>query len=183
MSTGAVAPSSKFLAREILRHWPKPKDGLIVEYGPGTGSFTKVVSERLDQQHYIGLELNPEFTKSLKGLFPHLDILEKSAADLPDVLDKKSLTAPHLIISGLPWANFNVELQKSILGSTVENLHEEGTFFNFCLCSCSQNEKAQAFKSLLGDHFNDVKVSKVVWRNVPPAVIYHCKNPIKKGKN
>jgi len=183
ISTGAVAPSSRFLAREILRYWPEDKKGLIVEYGPGTGAFTKVVDQKLNSENYVGLELNPDFTKNLNKFYPHLDILEKSAADLPEVIQSKSLPNPSLIISGLPWANFNPELQKSILGSTVENLDQEGTFSTFAYVHALKLKKAQAFKGLLQDHFSDVATSKVIWRNLPPAVIYHCRKPLKKGKS
>lgn len=183
VSTGAIAPSSRFLAKEILRYWPEDKNGLIVEYGPGTGSFTKVLADRLKEQHYLGLELNPEFTKKLKVIFPQLDIVEKSAADLPAELQAHSFDQPNLIISGLPWANFNRDLQTSILGSTAENLQENGTFSTFAYVHALKLKKAKAFKNLLHQHFDEVKVSPVVWKNIPPAVIYHCKKPIKKGKS
>lgn len=44
---GAVAPSSRFLAKEMLHGMELGSSKLVVEYGPGTGSFTGAIVAQL----------------------------------------------------------------------------------------------------------------------------------------
>jgi phosphatidylethanolamine/phosphatidyl-N-methylethanolamine N-methyltransferase len=175
LKTGAIAPSSPFLAREMLRFWPEGQGKLIVEFGPGTGAVTRAIDRKLIEQSYLGFELNPQFIKQLQKKLPHLDVCHRSASDLTAELLTRGLPKADLIVSGLPWSIFSDQLQNDILKATTKELQHDGTFSTFAYIHALKLKQAKAFSEKLHHHFNDVQISKVIWRNLPPAVIYHCK--------
>ena len=180
LKTGAIAPSSHYLANEMLKHWPQEKGQLVVEFGTGTGAITKKINERLEGQQFLGFELNRDFIDLLQKKWPHLDICPRSAADLMDELEKRQLEAADLIVSGLPWAFFPDHLQNAILAATAQGLAPNGVFSTFAYVHALRLKQARSFSEKLNLHFDKVQTSKVIWRNLPPAIIYHCSG--KRGR-
>ena len=174
LKTGAIAPSSPYLAKEMLRHWPQEVGQVVVEFGTGTGAITSLINERLQGQQFLGFELNPDFIALLQKKWPHLPIIPRSAADLLDEMSKRKIHGAHLIVSGLPWSIFSDNLQNSILSATAEALTTDGVFSTFAYVHALKLKQARAFTDKLTQHFEKVNTSKVIWRNLPPAIIYHC---------
>lgn len=175
LKTGALVPSSRYLAKEILRHFPDNQKKVVVEFGAGTGAITKRIQDRMDEQQYLGFELNTAFIHHVQKQLPAMEICPKSAESFKEELTKRNLDAPTLIVSGLPWALFPDELQESILSATLDGLEEGGVFSTFAYAHALKLKQARSFSEKLKKHFHEVKVSKVIWRNLPPAVIYHCR--------
>jgi phosphatidylethanolamine/phosphatidyl-N-methylethanolamine N-methyltransferase len=91
-SVGAVAPSSHFLARTILAAADLKNCHAIVEFGPGTGAFTKYVCKQLrPDQRYIGIELNTNFTLLLRRKFPTLAFVNDSVENLQAISSELNL--------------------------------------------------------------------------------------------
>ena len=172
---GALTPSSKYLAAEILRHLPENKGDVIVEYGPGTGSFSSVLHDQLSGQRSLALEIINEFIPNLQGKYPKTEFIHASADELKRVLDERNLEPAKLILSGLPWAIFKEELQDRILKATYNHLDKDGYFSTFGYLHALKLPAAQQFHNKIQNIFSTVKKSKVVWKNIPPAIVYHCK--------
>lgn len=172
VKTGAIAPSSTNLALEILRYWPNRHDSTIVEYGPGTGSFTRVILSRLRGERFFAMELNQDFVAPLRR--DGVDVYHGSADQLRWALNERHLARADLVVSGLPWAVFSEDLQNRILDTTVENLAPGGMFSTFAYIHSRWMPQAKRFSSLLQKKFHHVEISQIVWKNMPPAVIYHC---------
>ena len=67
---GAVAPSGINLSRRMIRPINFKTAKVIVEYGPGTGSFTReLVIHRNPGTALLLIERNPLFCDELKKLF------------------------------------------------------------------------------------------------------------------
>jgi phosphatidylethanolamine/phosphatidyl-N-methylethanolamine N-methyltransferase len=47
-------------------------------------------------------------------------------------------------------------------------------FSTFAYIHALKMKKAQSFEKLLREKFKSVKRSKIVWGNLPPALVYHC---------
>ena len=63
--TGAIAPSSKILAKKMVDVIDFNRAKCIVELGPGTGAFTKeIIRERRRRQYFFLLKLMKYFSKS-----------------------------------------------------------------------------------------------------------------------
>ncbi len=73
--TGAILPSSRKLASRMLElAAPGPK-AVIVEYGPGTGVFTREILDDLQPgQKFFCVEINEKFAGLLRRDHPGLSI-------------------------------------------------------------------------------------------------------------
>jgi len=57
-SVGAILPSSAALAEAMVAPIDFAKGPTIVEFGPGTGAFTRTIAQRLRPPgRYLGIEL------------------------------------------------------------------------------------------------------------------------------
>ena len=87
-SVGALIPSSKFLTKNILSYTDLTKKNLvIVEYGPGSGTFTReIVKGMKEGDTLIVIEQNKIFAKRLreqlagaKNVFIHQDCVTNTS--------------------------------------------------------------------------------------------------------
>src|SRR3954447_345394 len=59
---GWMLPSSSFVVRQVLKQIDWKNARVIVEYGPGIGTFTKEILRRMHPEAtLIALEVNPDF--------------------------------------------------------------------------------------------------------------------------
>lgn len=65
---GWLLSSSRFLVNEVLSQIDWVKASVIVEYGPGVGTFTVELLRRMrPDAQLIALEINPRFVEYLRG--------------------------------------------------------------------------------------------------------------------
>ena len=149
---------------------------LVVEFGPGTGSFTAALRLRLGpESQLIAIEQSETFADILQKKFPDLDLVRGSVESLPEILEQRGSGPADCIISGLPWAVFEPELQRRILTNAAASLRDGGTFATFAYVHGLVLPRARRFRQLLESTFREVRLSEVVWRNLPPAFVYHCR--------
>ena len=68
---GSIIPSSRFLIRQLLQPVDWSAARVIVEYGPGVGSITAEILERMrPDAMLIAIETNSDFVKFLRSTFP-----------------------------------------------------------------------------------------------------------------
>ena len=68
LSTGAVTPSGKILARTMARYVDPQSTGPVVELGPGTGPVTDaLVVAGVDPSRLVLVESNPAFCRILRA--------------------------------------------------------------------------------------------------------------------
>lgn len=115
-TTGAIAPSSPFLGRAMVKQLPRtghfPADFRVLEVGPGTGPITEVVAKRMHGQGHLELwEINPDFVEHLRRRIEKQKCFEPMRARIHieqgDIRSK--VAGPHYdaILSGLPFNNFS----------------------------------------------------------------------------
>ena len=95
--------------------------------------------------------------------------------ELPEIMEKADIKTLNAIVSGLPWAAFPEKLQLGILNAVVDSLSDGGYFTTFAYLQGLLLPAGQRFKKLLKKSFKEVKISRVVWNNMPPAIVYRCK--------
>jgi phospholipid N-methyltransferase len=175
-TTGAIAPSSKHLARVIVEKAGVDGASRILEIGPGTGIFTEHILEmKKDGAHFVAIERNPNFATDLKSRFPGTRIVEGCATDLRSHAVEHEFGEADSIVSGLPWTIFDPKLQRSILGGIHDVLGKGGTFATFAYFGTHWFPGGQNFRKLLRSVFPDTRTSSVVIRNFPPAFVYYCR--------
>ena len=76
LSTGAVTPSGKILARTMARYVDPQSTGPVVELGPGTGPVTEaLVAVGVDPSRLVLVESNPAFCRILRARYPEASCL------------------------------------------------------------------------------------------------------------
>lgn len=181
LAVGAVAPSSLPLAERITATIPRTGQPLVVELGPGTGSFTRMIQQRLaGQGRHLALEINPMFADLLARRHPEVDVLEADAGSVARLLAERNLPRAEAIVSGLPWAVFTAERQREILVAVVSALADDGVFTTFAYQHARWAPPARRLHRMLRELFEEVVVGGTVWANLPPAVVYHCRRPIRQ---
>ena len=194
-STGAIAPSSRWLAAALARQLDvtagqnRPRE--ILEVGPGTGAVTEALVRRLLPSDRLTLvELNEKFVEHLERRFRDEEpfrrvagqtrILHQAVEELPD-----ASRFDHLV-SGLPLNNFGVELVERIL-ATFERLIASGgtiSFFEYMGIrrlrgvAGPQADRARltGISRALGGLFDRHGTTRDwVWPNLPPAWVHHLK--------
>ena len=172
---GALAPSSRHLAEEMVAGIGMGQARVIVEFGAGTGPFTELILERKPADaHFLSIEQSSTLATILRKKFPEMDLHEGSVEDLPRLLKERDLTEVDCIVSGLPWAAFSPSLQDRLLSVTTECLRSGGGFATFAYLQGLLMPSGQSFRSKLGERFEQVERSRVVWRNLPPAFAYRA---------
>src|SRR6185295_327852 len=87
LSTGAVTPSGKLLARNMARYVDPDGEGPVIELGPGTGPVTEALVEHgVDPARLVLVEFNPTFCKLLRQRFPQAHVVQADAYRLRDAL-------------------------------------------------------------------------------------------------
>lgn len=173
---GALAPSSDALAKMMIKPIDFAKTKMIVEYGPGTGVFTKhILSAINNKTKFFAIELNDSMQQAFRQNLPDTLLYKDSASNVLKYLQENGESKADAIISGLPWAAFSDELQNSILQATLDALREGGDFCTFAYLQGLVMPAGLRFNKKLKRHFSVVKKSPVVWGNLPPALVYWCK--------
>jgi len=171
---GAVSPSSKYLMRKMLSNIDFDTANVIVEFGPGTGVFTRELAKRMNADcKLIVFELHETFFKKLQIEFkdnPSVILKNESAENIGMVLSEFNLKEADCVLSSLPLANFPKELIQSILKNSIKNLKKEGKYIQF--------QYSLTSKKYLQNYFNSVQINFTA-RNIPPAFIYTCSNTSK----
>jgi phosphatidylethanolamine/phosphatidyl-N-methylethanolamine N-methyltransferase len=178
---GALAPSSPMLAKAMLADCDLRNAQVVVELGPGTGSFTRLILERIGQGAvFFAMELDESSVRRLRVAFPDIEVHHRSAEHLPNLMETRGRRVD-CVVSGLPWANMGAEVQDRILDGVVRSLSPHGVFTTFAYLHARWLPGAVRFRRRLDQRFTSVRTSPVVWRNLPPAYVYCCRHPIGLG--
>jgi phosphatidylethanolamine/phosphatidyl-N-methylethanolamine N-methyltransferase len=124
---GAVAPSSKALARAMVAQIPA---GPVLELGPGTGVITESILARgIAPEDLTLVEYDQRFAALLRQRFPGVRIVRGDAFDLARTL---GATAPfQAIVSGLPLLNFPSSARAQLLDQIFARLAPGAPFIQF----------------------------------------------------
>jgi phospholipid N-methyltransferase len=163
---GSIIPSSRVLIDKMLEpvDWANTK--LFVEYGPGVGTFTKPVLERLGPDAtLVTIDTNPDFTHYLKQQIddPRLVAVTGSAADVEKILADRNLGQADYVLSGLPFSTLPPGVGHAIAEATSNVIRPGGAFLVY--------QFSPKVRDFIKPHFKRIKRG-FEWINVPPAVLF-----------
>ena len=166
---GAMAPSSRFLAKKMLENVDFNEARVLIELGPGTGVFTEKILEKMhpDAQLLV-FELNDNFYNSLVKRMndPRVHFIHDSAEKIEHYLNEYGLDKADVVISSLPLANFPQDLRQAILDASHRSLRNVGKYIQFQYSLQSKKHIQKVFDEVTID-FTPL--------NFPPAFVYTCK--------
>ncbi len=191
-TTGAVLPSSRFLAYNTTRPLSKIKGPKrVLELGPGTGAVTRQIVKYINPEDQFDLvEINEEFGQILRNRFEH-DPNYKRVAGVSKVhicplQEFKSETPYDIIISGLPFNNFPSPLVEELVEASLKLLAPTGTysFFEYmfmrpmrsAVTSRADRQRIKEIEAILSKRFDNYRFKRDwVFMNVPPAWVHHLR--------
>src|SRR5437867_4015614 len=144
LTTGAVTPSGKALARTMAAYIDGSRPGLIIELGPGTGPVTEaLLGQGVDPSRLVLVEFEPTFCRLLR------EVLQEPAAG---------------VVSGLPLFTKPLRMRLRLLFEAFALMSPGAPFVQF-----TYNAVAPIPKRL--DRVS-VEASERVWMNIPPARVW-----------
>jgi phospholipid N-methyltransferase len=167
---GSIIPSSRFLVNHVLQPIDWGRARVIVEYGPGIGTFTGEILRRMrSDAHLVVIETNRDFVNFLQRTLPdpRLHVVRDSAAEVQPVLMRLALPAPRYVISGIPLGSMPDSVRTDIAVKTRAALEPGGAFLVYQFT-------ARALPTLRRS-FSEVRRSSER-RNFPPAQLFLCTN-------
>jgi len=165
---GSVIPSSPFLVNDMMSQVDWERARVVVEYGPGIGTFTREILRRMRPDAVlVAIELNTDFVEYLSNHVrdPRFRVVHGSAARVRSILAEQSLAPADYIISGLPYLNMTDSLRREILEESRLALKAEGAMLLF--------QYTRTMLPYLRSSFSSVKLNFQLF-NIPSALIFHC---------
>jgi phosphatidylethanolamine/phosphatidyl-N-methylethanolamine N-methyltransferase len=163
---GAVAPSSRFLARAMATQVDLRRAEPVIELGGGTGSVTKALLEAgLPVDRLIVVERDVRLYKMLRRRFPQLRIVLGDARHLVELLRPLGIDVVSAVVSSLPLISMSKTMRRQIINQSFALLGEAGRFIQYTYSLSSP---------LAGREFGlRGRVAARVWLNFPPASVWN----------
>lgn len=182
---GAIAESSKDLARAIITYIPNLKysSRRLLEVGAGTGVFTRELVTKLGPNDHLDVvELTEDLCKLLRDEFGSNKSVTIFCGDI--LKWQPGENNYDYIVSGLPFNSFPAQLVKDITDQFVRLSKPNGqvSFFEYLylpqirplLMSKKEKEEYEATRKVILNFVNKYKTSeKDVMLNIPPAKVYY----------
>ena len=165
ISTGAVMPSSRVLARAMARYVDPQSNGPVIELGPGTGPVTQaLVRQGVDPARLILVEFNPDFCRLLRTRYPAATVVQGDAYRLRRLLENHVDEPAAAVVSGLPLVTKPLRTRVRLISDAVTLLAVGAPFVQFTYAMLPPIPK-----ELSGVR---AEASELIWMNLPPARVW-----------
>lgn len=144
----------------------------IVEFGPGTGPFTRELARLLPSPScYLGIERQPDFVRLLRERFPGLPFVEGSAEDACRHVAEAGRTRVKAVVCGLPFASLSPSAQDRIIEALDALIGPGAEFRTFQYMHAYCLPTAIRFRRRMATVFGPHGRHAAVFRNLPPAFV------------
>ena len=163
---GSVIPSSKVLIDKMLAPVDWDNTRLFVEYGPGVGTFTRPILDRLaPDARLIAIDTNPDFVAFLRKTIPdpRLIAVHGSAADVERIIAEHGFEHADFVVSGLPFSTLPPGVGEAIGEATAKAIRGGGAFLVY--------QFSPKVRDFIAPYFERIERG-FEWINVPPATLF-----------
>jgi phosphatidylethanolamine/phosphatidyl-N-methylethanolamine N-methyltransferase len=165
LSTGAVAPSSKLLARTMAAYVDPEAAGPVIELGPGTGPVTEALVEQgVDPARLVLVEFNPTFCRLLRTRYPTATVVQGDAYSLQRLLGSYLRQPAAAVVSGLPLFTKPLKVRLRLMREAFSLMAPQAPFVQFTYAVISPIPK-----EVTGLR---AEASERIWMNLPPARVW-----------
>ena len=165
LSTGAVMPSGRFLARAMARLVDTDVPGPVVELGPGTGPVTEaLVQAGVSPSRLVLVEFNPVFCRILRARYPDATLVQGDAYSMRRLLESLLIQPASAVVSGLPLVTKPIRERWRLIRDAFDLMVPGAPFVQFTYSVASPLPKR------LGGF--TAEASKRIWMNLPPARVW-----------
>jgi phosphatidylethanolamine/phosphatidyl-N-methylethanolamine N-methyltransferase len=165
LSTGAVMPSSRVLARAMARYVDPQSVGPVIELGPGTGPVTEaLVKHGVDPARLVLVEFNPDFCRLLRARYPSATVVQGDAYRLKRLLQIYVREPAAAVVSGLPLVTKPLRTRLRLISDAMTLLAEGAPFVQFTYAMLPPiPRELSAVRA---------EASELIWMNLPPARVW-----------
>jgi phosphatidylethanolamine/phosphatidyl-N-methylethanolamine N-methyltransferase len=165
LTTGAVTPSGKALARTMAAYVDPQRPGPIIELGPGTGPVTEaLVAQGVDPSRLVLVEFDPIFCRLLRGRYPQATVVQGDAYSLKRLLAGIMQQPAAAVVSGLPLFTKPLRMRLRLLFEAFGLMSAGAPFVQFTYNAVppipKRLERVRA------------EASERIWMNIPPARVW-----------
>ena len=165
---GAVWPTSRRAVRDLLDLENLPAARTVVEFGVGTGVYTREILARLGPEAtFLAFEIDPKLASAVSRRLrdPRLRIISDSAENVGAYLEAETAD---VIVSSLPFTTFPAPLRESLLDLSRQHLSPDGVMLVL--------QYSPRVLPHLQRRFTKIR-RRISPLNVPPAFLYACRDP------
>lgn len=169
----SITPTSDFGVKKVCGKIDFSRCKVVVEYGPGTGVFTKYLLEKMGaDSQLIMIERNTNFVSHIRSRFrdPRALVVNGCASNILDILSELGKPFADYVISGIPFSFLTDHMKDRILRNSYAALRPGGEFLAYQTFYQSNNH----LKSHLDRIFPFVRVEYEML-NLPPLRIYEAR--------
>lgn len=163
---GAVAPSTNATIRKVLSRVDWANTKLVVEYGPGVGTFCGPVLDRLaPDAKLISIDTNTDFVAHLRKAIrdPRFSVVNGSATDVAAIVADHGFESADYVLSGLPFSTLPAGVGDQIVAATYDIIRPGGMFLVY-----QYNPIVRRF---IETKFERIEHA-MEWWNLPPQQIW-----------
>ena len=172
---GSIIPSSRILIEKMLKPVDWENTRVFVEYGPGVGTFTRPILEKLGPDAtLLTIDTNPEFNDYLRESLddPRLVAVTGSAAEVEKILADRGFEHADYVLSGIPFSTLPPGVGDAIAEATAKVIRPGGAFLVYQF-----SPKVMEF---IKPWFERIERG-FEWLNVPPASLFWAWREPKRG--
>lgn len=161
----SVVPSSQATIDAMLARVDWGHCRLMVEYGPGVGTFTTRILDCLPEGgRLLAIDTNPRFVEFLRKTIddPRLEVVLGSATDVESIVRASGHEHADYVISGLPFSALPDKVAKGIVAATYAVLRDGGAFMSYQFRTTARDLTTARF---------DRTDKGLALFNVPPCVL------------
>ena len=165
LSTGAVMPSGKALARTMAGYVDVNGTGPVIELGPGTGPVTEaLVAHGVDPARLVLVEFNPDFCRLLRTRYPEATVVQGDAYRLRRLLGTYVKEPAVAVVSGLPLVTKPLRTRLRLISDAMTLLAPGAPFVQF----------TYAMVPPIPRELSGIRAepSDMIWMNLPPARVW-----------
>jgi phosphatidylethanolamine/phosphatidyl-N-methylethanolamine N-methyltransferase len=175
LSTGAVTPSGRILARTMARYVDPQSTGPVVELGPGTGPVTEaLVQTGVDPSRLVLVESNPAFCRILRARYPGATLVQGDAYSMRRLLETLLLQPAAAMVSGLPLITKPITMRLRLIRDAFDLMIPGAPFVQFTYSVAAPLPKRFGGFS--------VEASERIWMNIPPARVWVYRRSDMRGR-
>ncbi len=173
---GAVWRSSPALGIAMAEAVRWPEEAAVVEAGPGDGAITEhLLAAKPAETPFLAVELNQTCAHELARRLPGLRIVVDDLANLCSICAREKVGEVGAVVATLPWSVVPEDKQTEMLEAILETLGSDGQLLFYIYIQALPFWRRSPFARRLQESFETIEHGSVVWKNVPPAVVFSCR--------
>lgn len=169
LSVASITPSSSILA-DLITSEIAPDSAPVIEFGPGTGVFTRALLARgVPEERLTLIENDSTFAEMLRRRFPAATVLCMDAAHIVKLPIFEGERAG-AVVSGLPLLSLPLRKGFAIMAGAFAHMRPDGAFYQF-----TYGPRCPIPQRIL-DRL-DLEAVRIggVFANIPPAAVYRIR--------